>query len=230
MDVTEGLDFVCDQYDPTGPLQIQRLLGDAYQIACAGDHPDNCVGVRKEFGSIPACSSDLCIDGLEGMPVPSGCTSSKRIGWVEVVAHSGMSLIFVDCHTVSGLTEANMACRREHMHQIFEDQGDGIPAAHGDINVVVGDMNTDPFLFAGGDPSAAYWNQWVGEGKKFTYISSSDASGPATHATTMHLDHVIATGLTGSCFVAGESAGEPPVKETSYFDHRPVVCDVEIAQ
>jgi len=121
-----------------------------------------------------------------------------------------------------------MACRKSHFEQIFVDRGDGVPAANGRYNIVGGDMNTDPFLMADGDPSARFWNLHVGAGKEFHYVSSGDASGPPTLSSLFHIDHIISDSATGSCVVAGQSAGVAHVMETSYWDHRPVICDVEL--
>lgn len=226
VEVDLELPFVCRDWVQGDAYQVQRLLGADYQIACAIGHPDNCVGVRKDFGFIQGCAGDFCLEGIYGLAPPSGCTSGARVGTIHVELCDGKVLSVVDVHAVSSLTEANMACRTEHFRQIFEDRGDGVPAADGFLNLVFGDMNMDPFLFIPDDPSAVYWNEWVGGDKPFHYLSSDSALGTATHVTTMRLDHVVSDRLEGSCVVAGMTEGVPPVMETSYFDHRPVVCEV----
>ncbi|MCB1127659.1 MAG: hypothetical protein KDM81_14290 [Verrucomicrobiae bacterium] len=42
--VDPALDFVCEDYTPERPLQIERLLGGDYQVACADGQEDNCAG------------------------------------------------------------------------------------------------------------------------------------------------------------------------------------------
>jgi hypothetical protein len=228
IEVDPQFDFVCNEYEADGPLQIERLLGDDYSVACAGGHPDNCVGVLKQFGFLPECGgAGPCLEGLAGMAPPSGCTSGARVGTALVELNDGRQLAVVNAHTVAGMTTENMACRKEHFQQIFEDRGDGNPAAFGPANLIMGDMNTDPFLLAGADPSATYLASKVGPGKAFHFVSSDSQVGPDTHATPMKLDHVISDALVGSCVVAGVSEGTALPMETSYWDHRPVVCEVE---
>jgi len=135
-------------------------------------------------------------------------------------------LVLVNAHTTAGMTEADQACRAKQIDQIFLDGGDGEPLANGSVNLVLGDMNTDPFLFAGADSSANAWNKYVGPGKPFHYISTNSPNGPATHVTSMRLDHVVSDVLTGDCVVPGGSPGQPLIMKTTFFDHRPVLCDV----
>ena len=224
-----GFDFVCDTYDPEGPKQVERLLGENYFIACAAGHPDNCVGVRKDFGILPGCPGDgLCMGGLEGLPPPSGCTKGERVGTAVIRLTDGRLIHAVNAHTVAGMTEEDMACRKAHFEQIFVDRGDGKPAAFGEVNLVAGDMNTDPFIMAGVDPSADFWNQHVGDDLGFHYISSENADGPPTIATFLHIDHVVSDLVHGECVVVGHSKDVPPVMDTTYWDHRPVLCTVEL--
>lgn len=214
--------------DPATDITVRRVLGDGYAIACAPGHPDNCVGVRKDFGTLDGCEDGPCIDGLDGMPPPNGCTKGARVATAVVHVHHGPTITVVDVHTTAG---TNIACREAQFRQVFEDRGDGEPAGFGEWNIVLGDMNIDPFNaeMATSDASARYWNEQVGEGKGFHYLSSSDASGPYTHPFTMtHLDHVISDKLTGSCEVLAPDG----VSETDlpphhwFFDHRPVFCTV----
>jgi len=227
IEVDPLFDFVCNDYSAGAPLQIERLLGEEYFVACAGGHPDNCVGVRKDFGVLSECpEAGVCIEGLAGMPPPSGCTSGSRVGTALLRLPDGRELAVVNAHTVAGMTDNNMACRKEHFQQIFEDRGDGKPAAYGEANLIMGDMNTDPFLLAGADPSATYFASQVGPGKKFHFVSSDGADGPDTHVTPMKLDHVISDALVGACVVAGVTEGSALPMKTSYWDHKPVICDV----
>jgi len=224
----DELDLVCEDYSPERPLQVERLLGDEYQVACAFKKPDNCLGVRRDFGRLVGCPEhEVCLEGLEGLGAGQGCSDSARVGTAPVELVDGRILTVVVAHANAGMTLKDQDCRILQFKQIFEDRGDGIPAACGEANLVMGDMNTDPFLLAEGDPSAAYWNTRVGEGRQFAYVSAAGPEGPATHVTTMHLDHIISDAVdSDECYVPGVSEGVPPVMETTVFDHRPVVCSV----
>lgn len=221
-----GLGLVCEGYKGGQPLAAERLLGNAYHLAYTVGQEDLWVGVRKDFGYFRDCPETGLCTKLLGMGVFGECNSSPRVTAIVVRVHDGRELVLVNAHTTAGMTEADQACRGKQIEQIFLDAGDGEPLANGTVNLVVGDMNTDPFLFAGADVSAGTWNQYVGPGKGFHYISADNPEGPATHNTTMRLDHVVSDVLTGSCVVPGGSPGLPLIMKTTFFDHRPVLCDV----
>ena len=164
-----AFDFICDSDQPDGPRQVERLLGPDYDVACAPGHPDNCVGVLRSFGRIQGCPEDgPCNTSLDGLPPPSGCTKGARVATAIIELPDGRRLHAVDVHTIAGISDEDMACRAEQFTQVFVDRGDGKPATFGTINLVAGDMNMDPFLWAGLDPSADIWNDHVGEGNPST--------------------------------------------------------------
>jgi len=229
IEVDPDLDFVCQDYAADRPLQIERLLGEAYQVACATGHPDNCVGVLRSFGDLRGCPDEgLCLEGLDGMAPPSGCTAGARVGGVPLDLPDGRTITVVDVHASAGLSEDDMMCRVEQFTQVFEDRGDGAPAASGAVNLVAGDINTDPFVLADADPSAAYWAGFVGEGKPFGYLSARDEEGPPTHVTGLRIDQVIADGLTGDCEVIGSGGAPGPLLDAVYWDHAPVLCEAAL--
>ena len=229
IEVKPELDLVCNGYTPDRPYQMERLLGDDYQIACNLDAEDKCAAVRKDFGRFVGCPEDeVCFGGIWGPGLgDKNCSKAARIGSIEIELTDGRSLVLVNAHATSGMKNSDMECRKYQFQQIFLDRGDGKPAAYGDTNLIMGDLNTDPFVLAGADPSADELNKYVGDGKPFHYISSDSAEGPPTHVTTMRIDHVISDVIGGSCVVAGESPGVEPIMETTVFDHRPVICEVE---
>lgn len=223
--VDPQLDFVCKTYTKARPLQIERLLGTDYQVACAAGKEDNCIGVKKSMGRIKGCPLDApCIGGLDGMGPPGGCTKRPRVGTVVIELPSGREIAVVVVHGTSGLKLDDMLCRRDQFKQIFVDRGDGKPAAFGPTNIVLGDLNTDPFQnFL--DPSAALWNQHVGPGKPFHFIS---AAVPKSYLGLFSIDHVVSDKLSGSCVVVGASPGTQPVIDAVYWDHKPIVCKVDL--
>ena len=133
-------------------------------------------------------------------------------------------------HGTSGFKPKDQECRKAQFQQIFEDKGDGTPAVSGTINIILGDINTDPFSAGEADISASYWNKYVGKGKPFRYISSSDKDGPKTYGGLVRIDHVVSDAFTGSCVVPGATPDEPDVMDVVYWDHKPVICDVELSK
>jgi hypothetical protein len=228
-----GYDFVCQGYSKDRPLQVERLLGPDYQVACADGQEDNCAGVLSSFATMKGCApGEPCMGGLEGEGPPDGCSNGARIGRVELELADGRDMTLVNVHGTSGFKLEDMLCRVSQFEQIFEDRGDGQPAANGAVNLVMGDLNTDPFLAGSFEPSASYWKDWVGEAgdsKPFHYLSSSDNDGPATYTGDTRIDHIVSDVLSSAgCFVAGSSSGIDPVIDATYWDHKPVVCDVTL--
>lgn len=229
--VDPTLDFVCKEYSKERPLQIQRLLGDDFQVACAQGQEDNCLGIRKSVGRFKGCPLDKpCIDGVKGDGPPNKCSKGARIGSIDVVLKDGTELTVVLVHGTSGFKPKDQECRKAQFQQIFEDKGDGKPAVSGTINIILGDINTDPFSAGEADISASYWNKYVGKGKPFRYISSSDKDGPKTYGGLVRIDHVVSDAFTGSCVVPGATPDEPDVMDVVYWDHKPVICDVELSK
>jgi len=227
--VDPQLEFVCRDYTRARPLQIQRLLGPDYQVACASGQDDNCAGVLKSFATIRGCPlDDVCLGGLEGMGPPNGCSNGGRVARAVLDLADGRSLTLVNVHGTSGIEPADMDCRAAQFAQIFVDRGDGEPAASGENNLIMGDLNTDPFIAAGQDPSAAFWNRFVGDGLRFHYVSSDAPDGERTYLDLFRIDHIVSDGLRRRhCHVPGATPGEPPVMDAVYWDHRPVLCEVD---
>jgi len=223
----QGTEWACGTWTEDAPITVRRILPDGYAVACAPGHPDNCVAVRKAFGTLKDCDDGPCIDGLDGRPPQNGCTGGARVATAVVQVTDGPEIAVVDVHTVAG---TNQDCRKAQFQQVFEDRGDGKPAAFCAHNIVAGDMNIDPFLMQY-DVSVDYWNQHVGEGRPFHYLSSSSQEGPDTHPWSfMKLDHVVSDSLQGSCVVLGvtEGTAAPLSEGSTYFDHRPVLCTVTL--
>ena len=225
--VDPDLDFVCRGWTPERPWQIQRLFGPGYQVACAPGQPDNCLAVRTAFATLRGCPLDApCPEGLEGAGPPSGCSRGARVGRAVLDLAAGGTWTVVNVHGTSGFGVDDAACRVDQFRQIFADRGDGQPAANGPVNLVMGDFNTDPVFFADNDPSAAELTALV-DAYGFEFLSPTARDAPATYeGIPVRIDHVIADALTGECVIAGGTAGEPPVMDAVYWDHRPVVCDV----
>jgi hypothetical protein len=138
----------------------------------------------------------------------------------------GGSLTVVNYHGTSGLLPADTACRVAQVEQIFVDL-DGEPAANGEIDLVMGDFNTDPYR-AFIDPSATRWLDFVGqpdEALPFWFVTDAGPDATPTY-NLFNIDHVASDAFTGSCVAPGVTEGQPPVLDTVYFDHVPQVCDI----
>lgn len=215
--------FVCETWQAGDLTVAQRVLAhDDYQIACNLDKPDKCAAVRRSFGSFVGCDSDLCLDGLDGATI-EGCGSGSRVGRGVIERADGSRLTLVHIHATSGLAPDDAACREAQVDQVFVDL-DGAPAANGERNLIAGDINTDPSRFAASDASAARWNDFVGEDRAFHWISAFE---PPTYARIVSIDHVVSDAFDGDCFVPGITPGTDSVYPFGYFDHRPIVCDLE---
>ena len=236
--VDPALDFVCRGYSPDRPLQVERLLGPDYQVACAEGQEDNCLGVRRDVGRILDCPLDEpCPGGLAGTGPPDGCSRGARVGRLVVELADGRELVVVNVHGTSGFSGEDMRCRVSQFEQVFVDRGDGTPAADGERNLVLGDLNTDPLLLEGLDPSATTWVRFVGDPddpddpddpRRFRWISSPEPGADASYLGLVRIDHVVSDVGRGSCFVGGVTGGTEPPTDAIYWDHRPVVCDLAL--
>ncbi len=219
--------FVCETWQPGDPTVAQVVLGEGYQVACHPGNSDKCVAVRRSFGTLKGCAADLCLEGLTGAPVP-GCGSGARVGRGVIELAAGGELTLVNVHGSSGLMQEDQDCRVLQMNQVFVDLGisDG-PAANGDRNLILGDLNTDPGRNADFDESAVAVNQHVGAGKRFHFVTAVGPDVPTTYGAFFNIDHVISDALTGRCWVAGVTEGHPALTEEAFFDHKPHVCTLK---
>ena len=217
--------FVCETWQPGDPTVAQLLLGEGYQVVCHLGKPDKCVGVKKSFGTVRGCGSDLCLDGLDGAPVET-CGRGSRIGRAVVELKAGGTLTLVNVHGSSGVAKDDAACRVKQFDQVFVDLGDGAPAASGERVVVLGDFNTDPARFAGFDDSANHLKQFAGPGKPFHYVTAVGNDAPATYAGLFNIDHVLSNVFTGHCWVPTVTPGWPAPTDSVFFDHLPHTCEL----
>ncbi len=217
--------FVCETWSLGDPTVVQLVLGPDWQVSCNLGKNDKCAAVRRGFGSFRGCVGDLCLDGLDGARIPD-CGGGSRVGRGIIDLASGGELTLVHVHGTSGILPKDMHCRSEQFAQIFSDLGDGAPAASGRVNLIMGDLNTDPLLNADFDESAVVWNQYVGAKKPFRMISDDGPDAAGSYADMFNIDHVASDVLSGKCSVAGLTDGHPAVLEAMYFDHKPIVCDL----
>jgi len=164
----------------------------------------------------------VCFDPTPTFGTP--CSRRPHVTAAVIDLSTGGELTMVNVHGTSGFTPEDMACRTEQFRQVFEDRGDGVPAANGTQNIVLGDLNTDPFIYATSDESAAYWDTQVGPDKRFHFITDNGRRAPRSYIGLANIDHVVSDTLVGTCVVAGVSPGVPAIADITYWDHSPAVC------
>jgi len=216
--------FICEVWQDGDATVAQMLVGDGYQVACHLDKNDKCVAVRRARASIRGCDGDLCLNGLDGVPIPN-CGGGSRVGRAVLDLVEGGSITVVSVHGTSGLSDDDIQCRENQIEQIFTDF-DGEPAANGERNIVLGDFNTDPGRAEFVDNSADRWTDKVGGSNDFQFISDVGFGAEASYSG-LSIDHVVSDVFTGSCVIPGETPGTQPVLDMVYFDHKPVVCDID---
>lgn len=223
-------DFICETWQAGDPTVAQLILDNGnhdWQVMCHLGKDDKCAAVNRRFGSFRGCDEDFCLEGLDGAKV-EGCGKGSRIGRGLIDLVAGGTLTLVNVHGTSGLTAEDAACRVKQVEQVFLDLGlgDGEPAANGARNLVMGDFNTDPGRLWPVDPSAARWNDFVGDDEAFHFITAVGEDARPTYAVA-NIDHVVSDALIGSCVHPGATEGTEPVIDVGYFDHKPAVCALE---
>lgn len=220
--------FVCEDWTPDMPTVVQQVLGadwSHWQVACHPGKPDKCAAVHRRLGTFRGCDADLCLEGLAGHAI-EGCGRGARVARGVIDLTRGGTLTVVNLHGSSGLTTEDIDCRLRQIDQVFIDLGDGRPAADGERNLVLGDLNTDPGRLLRVDRSAARWLDFAGEDGTFHFLTEVGPDATPTYARGFNIDHALSDTLTGTCRAAGVHPDLPAVTETVFFDHRPIVCDV----
>ena len=199
--------------------QIRRLLGDGYTIVCESRNGFECIGVRKDIGSIHGCElGDLCV--TERMEVQGeGCRSN--VGVMAVTAQvRGRVFDIVNAHPES----RNAACRLVSIRQIFEDQGTPHALVQEPNLLILGDLNFDPWREQ--DVSTAYWNQRVALPETHLYyyhsgIAEHDPPFPSLRYLIFSrtYDHAVSNFLLGTMTTLGEAPGTSRLDGGSGLDH-----------
>ncbi len=218
--------FVCETWKKGDPTVAQTVLDAGWQVACHLGKTDKCLAVNRRLGTLRGCAGDLCLDGLEGAVVPGCGGGGSRVGRGVIDLETGGTLTVVSVHGTSGVEQADQDCRVKQFEQVFVDLGDGEPAANGTNNLIMGDLNTDPARMLDFDESAQLFMSYVGDDKRFHFVSDVGQDVPPTYVL-FNIDHVASDTLAGACVYPGLTEGHAPVTEFRYFDHKPVVCKID---
>ena len=225
--------FVCEDWSEGDPTVAVDILGPGYQVACHPGKPDKCAAVHERVGRFAGCEDDYCPEGLRGETV-SDCGTGARVGTATIERDGTPVLQLTNIHGSSGLTEEDQACRMAQTAQVFDAIGDGAPAVSPTLpDVLMGDLNTDPYNFADFDASARDWAERVPlnptaltqHGLRF--VSPIGPGSPASYEGLADIDHVFSDTWSGACDTDLLDPTRPhPVYDVPYFDHRPVVCEL----
>lgn len=216
--------FVCDGWSDGDPTVAQLVLGDDYQVACHPGNSDKCAAVHRDFGTFRGCDDAFCLEGMTGFAV-EGCGSGARVARVVIDRPDGDPLTLVNVHGSSGFTNDDVDCRVQQVGQVFEDLGDGEPGVNGAVNLVMGDLNTDPANLSVSDASALRWQDFVGPRQRFNWHTAMGPDADPTYGI-LSIDHVASDSFLGGCWHPGVTDGIDPVSDIVYFDHRPAVCEL----
>ncbi len=214
--------FICETWRSGDDSVARMVLGDDYQIAYHPGKPNKCVAVHRRFGTIRGYD-ESAENWLEGAPV-KGCGGGARVARGIIERTNGETLTLISIHGTSGRTPVDQQCRVRQIERIFVDFGDGAAGVRDTPNLILGDFNTDPGQVASIDKSATRWNDFVGAGKAFHFISKVGADAPRAYQGFADIDHVVSDVFRGTCHYPGVDEGSKPVFEGIYFDHTPVVC------
>jgi hypothetical protein len=206
------------------PSQVRRLLGPDYDVTCDGRNGYECYGVHTAFGAIDECASGDCV--AQTPDVVDDCDPGFSVSAVDVTVAGGDTgergasddarFTLVNGHPASGW---ETECRAAQMEQAFA-LADG-PALIG------GDMNLDPWRDV--DESVLVWDEHVGEGRRFHYLSGpAEATPPRpTNVSVIGesvLDHVVSDAFVGDCSTLGEAPGTTRLDGGAGMDHRAIFC------
>ena len=202
-----------------GVPQIRRLLGDGYSIVCETRNGFECIGVRKDVGSIRGCElGGLC--ETERMDIQGeGCRSNMAV-MAATVQVKGKVFDIVNAHPES----RSAACRLFSIRQIFENQGIPHALVQEPNLLILGDLNLDPWREQ--DVSTDYWNQRVGLPETHSYyyhsgITEHDPPYPSLRYLIFSrtYDHVVSNFLRGTTVTLGEAPGTSRLDGGSGMDH-----------
>lgn len=201
-DVATG--FLCETWQPGDPTVAEQVMGAGYEVVCHTGKSDKCLAVHSRLGTV------LDVQGAD----VDGCGTGARVARFTL-----QDLVVISVHGSSGLAPEDQDCRIAQIDA-------ALAFADGDVNLLLGDLNTDPGRWTDLDDSAAHWASLIHETSALTWLTDIGPDAVPTYQGIVNIDHVASDALEGSCFTQGVDSA--PVYEGVYFDHKPVVCDLEL--
>ena len=227
---------VCWHWGEREPqYQARRLLGDDYTIVCDNRSYFECLGVRRDVGTIAGCEpGDLCRGtAMIAAPAPDVCDPHAAVFAVDAVVR-GVDVRIVDAHPAA----SNRECRTQQLQGLFERYMGATPVALPDRNMLImGDLNLDPFSADYTDSAIDVWRAHVGDRKEYYYLN-----GPAEHDPPYStnsgraIDHVVSNFAKGRCITLGRAPGQPRLDGSvgdafpEGTDHSPILCELDFGK
>ncbi len=209
--------FICEGWRKDAPMVIQQVTSEKYQIACHIHDSEKCIAVKKSFGYIEGCYSDICLDALEG-EVIKNCGGRSRVGKAIISSYSGEKYNVIHVHGTSGFKGDDKDCRKKQFSLMFNDYPES------GNNIILGDFNTDPNKLKRFDRSAKKLKE-LAKANKFKRVNGS--INRQTYAGLVTLDHIYTDSLDRvSCKAYGVSKNTGYILNQPYFDHVPLVCEL----
>ncbi len=210
--------------------QARRLLGNDYTIITDSTYYHTCVAIHVDHGGFPGCSKGAYYPAAARTisfapdPFDKFCVSS-------VPAYLGdfeFNIVFAH------FSSRSVTWRVNAIRSIFKT-GNGVrPLASGKYNLIVGDLNFDPFRTS--DSSAREWNKYAGlpdASKPYRHHARQDKSQrpEATHQflwRSFTLDHIVSNFAEGESVVLGLTDGTNRLDGGTGMDHYAVLGHLTI--
>ncbi len=199
--------------------QLERVLPEGYDYACAAGYPDNCIAfrqgtmeLRSPEGTQASCDGRDCSDFL--VSNPADCGGDGRIAWMSADTEAG-ALALVVVHAAAGAVAEDLECRAAQLQSIQAV----LEALPEDTSIAMaGDFNLDPEIYEGVDAQTFAELQ---ESLGLTRLEADQATHLISHVS---LDHLLIRGpvVAGdlSCKVRFLDEGQ----QDTMFDHGFVSC------
>lgn len=207
------------------PDQVRRLLGDEYTIACEPRRGFECIAVRQSFAELLGCPpGGLCRGRLRGAaPVP-GCDEGFTVGAITATI-DGAQVDLVVAHPPSGLTAANIECRRATLESLLAPPRSAGALRENALAIVGGDFNLDPYRRPM-DADVRLLRErsrfsLTSDGGPLVFHSGLPENDPplwTTPLTKSTWDHLLSEGFIGRCVTLGARKAFPPLDEAKGSD------------
>jgi len=197
----------------SGP-QLERVLHEDHDWACAAGYPDNCVAFRRDlFEPDTPCDGRDCSAQMVSNPSP--CGPDGRIAWLPGSTEAGAAIAVV-VHASAGVGGESTACRADQLRSATAALASEPPETR---LFVAGDFNFDPTLVEGDDATA------LTEMIHTLDLVPLVVDAPTHRISLVQLDHVLVRAPEldrARCTTRFVDDGE----QVTLFDHALVTCRV----